>query len=154
VRYRIKFDGVKELRKELLDAGARVKGKGRREVMDSIAERLAASIARKIGEGVPPPLSQATINMRRSRGNNSTTPLLDTGKMKSRVTSQATDFIAQAWADTFYATFVQLGIRSTSGAIKGKRIPPRPFMVLEPRDVDWATEQVLDFIMGDQRAAA
>lgn len=156
MRYRIGIEGAKEAREGLLELGKRFRG-SKRPVMDKIAKRLAERIRSNIDAGQVQPLSPATLRMRRTRKASPSTsaqPLLDTGHMKSRVTTRVSEFVAQAWADTFYATFVQLGIKQTSGAIPGKRIPPRPFMVLDEGDVDWAAEMVMDYMTGERSAAA
>jgi phage gpG-like protein len=157
VRYRISISGVKEARADLLELSKKFKG-SKKPVMERIAKRLRESILSNIDRAQVAPLSEATLRMRATRKgkprNTSTQPLTDTGKMRGRVTTLVSEFTAQAWADTFYASFVQLGIRQTAGAIPGKRIPPRPFMVLSPADVDDATEWLLDYMLGDDRAAA
>lgn len=157
-RYTISITGAKEAREALLEIDKRFKG-SKKPVMEKIAKRLADRIVRNIDAAAVAPLSAATLRMRATRkdkpANTSTQPLTDTGKMRSRVRSLVSESTAEAFADTFYAGFVQLGIRRTSGAIPGKRIPPRPFMLLEAQDVDWATERLLDFLVdGEQRAAA
>lgn len=156
-RLRIDITGASEARRVLLQIGQRVKG-SKKPAMDNIAQRLMARILRNIDAGNVAPLSEATLRMRQTRRRNptsSTKPLVDTGKMRSRVRAISDENVAQALADTFYAGFVQLGIQRTSGAIPGKRIPPRPFMLLETEDIDWATQHLLDFMLSaDERAAA
>jgi phage gpG-like protein len=127
--------------------------------MESIAKRLADSIVRRIDAAAVAPLSEAALRIRRTRKDKpstSTKPLLDTGHMRSRVRTIISETQATALADTFYAGFVQLGTTtSAKSAVPGKRILPRPFMVLDTEDVDWATEALLGFLLsGEARAAA
>lgn len=53
------------------------------------ADNLAENMRAEIDRGVPPPLAASTLAARRSRGNSDTTPLRDTGAMRSAIKSKA-----------------------------------------------------------------
>lgn len=155
----ITVTGLAEVKNEMLKLDRRLKV-SRLPVMQKIADRLADRIRRNLSQGGFAAISPVTERFRATRRNKSrtggNTPLSDTGALAASVKSQATDFVAEAAATKFYAGFVQLGITtSEKSAVPGKVVPGRPFMTLEPQDVDWAMERLADFVFGEgDRAAA
>lgn len=159
MRVQITVTGAASAQNLMLDVQRKFKGT-KKPVLVDIAKRLAERIVSNIDAAAVKPLSETTLRIRRTRknkpANSSSTPLVDTGEMRSRVKTFVSDTVAQAASDKFYAGFVQLGIRNTSGAVPGKVIPGRPFMLLHPDDIAWAQEQILNYVVseGERRAAA
>jgi hypothetical protein len=54
--------------------------------MEALGQLIQSDIQRTIEMGVPPPLAEKTLEMRRARGMDSTKPLIATGQMKNSVT--------------------------------------------------------------------
>lgn len=160
VRTRVEITGASEVRRFMFRADVRLKG-SKKPVMEPIAKRLADRILRNIDAGGVNnlPLSPVTLRIRETRKDkptsSSTAPLVDIGKMRSRVKSFATDNSAHALADTFYAGFQHIGFTtSPKSAVPNRKVPGRPFMTLDQGDVDWAMEQLYAFVFGDVDAAA
>jgi hypothetical protein len=57
-----------------------------RVAMEAIGQSIQSDIQRTIELGVPPPLTEKTLEMRRERGMDSTKPLIATGQLKNSIT--------------------------------------------------------------------
>lgn len=68
------------------------------DVVGAIVDDLAERIRENIRSNTPPPLAESTIAARRSRGNDSTATLIDTGDMLAAVRSEVKRG-ADGWED-------------------------------------------------------
>lgn len=150
MRLGVTVTGIGSVKSLLVKLSDRAKGVDRKPLMERIADRLAQRIVGNIDAGAGAPLSAATLAIRKSRGITGTKPLVATGELRSKVKAVATDRSAGAEVQKFTASFLQFGVKKTGkgSAIPGKKVPARPFALLNPLDVTWAQDQLAAWVVG------
>lgn len=151
---RIDLEGATELQAKLLTAQRKFKG-DKSEVLTRIAKRFADSIRDNIRAGNFAPLSPVTLKLRQQRGGGGSAPLIDSGELLDSIGIFVTDREAAAGSAKSRAGWMQLGITTSEDSmIPGKRVPPRPFILISEADGDWALEELADFLFEEERRAA
>lgn len=68
------------------------------EILADVARDLCEEVVAQVNDDTPPELADSTKAARRSRGNDSTRTLVDTGKMRDSITSESKSN-SKPWAD-------------------------------------------------------
>ena len=115
-------------------------------VMKPIADRLATGLRERLRAGSFAALSQATLSIRKRRGQTGTAPLVATGALEASITAHATGSTATASASGPGAIALQQGFTtSPRSMIPGKQVPARPFALLSGGEADEAVRDIMEF---------
>jgi len=77
---------IKRRVKDIIDGKRSIDG---RTLLAEVGGMLAEQVREAIDNNTPPPLADSTLAARRSRGNDSTRTLVDTGAMRASITTEA-----------------------------------------------------------------
>lgn len=154
MKLRVDLFGVTELSNTLLTAQRKFRG-DKSEVLTRIAQRFAASIRDNIRAGAFTPLSPVTLAIRRQRGITGSAPLIESGELLDSIGIFVSDREASAGSSKSRAGWQQLGITTSEDSmIPGKRVPPRPFILISDADGEWALEELADYLFDDEELRA
>lgn len=97
-------------------------------LVNSVRHRIYSSKTDPSGQKWPE-LKPSTREIRKRRGFLENSILLQSGELANSVqVTQVSDRDVTVAATVKYASYMQRGVKQTGGVIKGKTVPPRPFM--------------------------
>lgn len=124
--------------------------------MEDIADYMVRSTKTRIYRGGPSPdgdewapLSEETTVYFKGHSR----PLIDSGELVHSIEVDSVDdtgFVISADAD--HASYMQEGVRRTSGRIPGKRVPARPFMGFSQTNLDRIRRMLIDHLAAANEA--
>jgi phage gpG-like protein len=120
----------------------------REPLLEEIAGMLEDLLRQHAEAGDFAPIAESTIEVRKRRGRDDTTPLFDTSSMVGDIRSKTTDDTASAsapWPALALALGVTLGQKS---AFPGAKLPARAFVYLSEEEQEGFVDIVEEFFLG------
>lgn len=154
---RIEIVGADELRTRLVQIDERLRGP-LRPVLEPIGRAMLEAAREAIttaGRGAWPPLAESTLEIRERKGQGGS-PLRAGGTLFDSLQQlELADDRVEVGTREPRARIQEYGGTTPAGsAIPGKRVPPRPFMVIPEPTIDLAIGSLLDHLFGREGANA